>query len=233
MFLQRWKLLFYLTALPDIVASLKSNQQAFSIEINKIILSHHTSSVDSSIIACAVSCFTDYNCCSASYNEDSKVCLLGNQCSPVMEDSTSFKTLTKQPRDVAYGKSAKQSSVFRNLSTNIASRAVDGDLNTWMHTETEYMPFWIVDLEKIYKIKQIEVFNRKSFHKFVVERLHDLDITVGATENELKLCAHYVGPSENGEHLVFQCKQEDIRYVKLMINGTEILHVAEVKVYAW
>ncbi|CAC5416584.1 unnamed protein product [Mytilus coruscus] len=233
MSLQRWKFLCYLSTLPCIVASLKSNQQAFSIKINKIILSHQTSSLDSSIIACAVVCIFDYNCCSASYNEDSTICLLGIHCSPEMEDSADFKTLIKKPRDVAYGKSAKQSSVFDNRIINIASRAVDGDLNTWMHTERENEPFWIVDLEKIYKIKRIEIFNRNKGFKRSGERLHDLDITVGPTENEMKLCAHYVGPAKLGDHLEFECLHEDIRYVKLMINGTEVLNVVEVKVYAW
>lgn len=66
-------------------------------------------------------------------------------------------------------------------------------------------------------------------------RLHDLDITVGPTENEMKLCAHYVGPANLGEHLVFECLHVDthVRYVKLMIKDKEILHVVEVKVYAW
>ncbi|CAG2225174.1 unnamed protein product [Mytilus edulis] len=222
-----------MTALFYIVASLKSNQQAFSIEINKTILSHQTSLVDSSIIACAVLCISDYKCCSASYNEDSKICLLGNQCSPVMRDSANFKTLTKQPRDVAYGKSATQSSVFQNRPINIASRAVDGDLTTWMHTAREYMPFWIVDLEKIYKIQRIEIFNRNEGYITSGERLHDLDITVGPTENQMQLCAHYVGPSKLKDHLVFECLHEDVRFVKLMINGTEVLNVVEVKVYAW
>ncbi|CAG2255243.1 unnamed protein product [Mytilus edulis] len=63
------------------------------------------------------------------------------------------------------------------------------------------------------------------------ERLHDLDVTVGPTENEMILCAQYVGPSKSGEHLVFECNREDTRFVKLMINGREILHVAEVKVH--
>ncbi|CAC5416587.1 unnamed protein product [Mytilus coruscus] len=260
MILQCWTVIFYMhiltSILPYEVVAFKSNrQETFSIEINRIILSPQTSSIVSSSIACAVLCILTMNCCSASYNEDSKICLLGSHCSPEMEDSANFKTLIKKPRDVAYGKSAKQSSVFRNLPIYIASRAVDGDLNTWIHTEHDNMPFWIVDLEKIYKIKWIEIFNiNKGFRSsdtltnkiklnlqycdtkclsIIGKRLHDLDITVGPTEDEMKLCAHYVGPAKLGEHLVFECLHEDIRYVKLMINGTEILHVLEVKVYAW
>ncbi|CAC5416586.1 unnamed protein product [Mytilus coruscus] len=241
MILQCWTVIFYthiLTSiLPYEVAAFNSNrQETFSIEINRIILSHQTSSIVSSIIACTVLCiFDNDDCCSASYNEVSKICLLGIHCSPEMEESANFKTLIKKSRDVAYRKSAKQSSAYRNLTINIASRAVDGDLNKWIQTEHDNMPFWIVDLEKIYKIKQIEIFNINKGFRSSGRRLHDLDITVGPTENKMKLCTHYVGPAKSGEHLVFEClhDHEDTRYVKLMINGTQILNVVEVKVYAW
>lgn len=64
------------------------------------------------------------------------------------------------------------------------------------------------------------------------ERLHDLDISLGPSEKELEICAHYEGPAQFGEHLVFECLHDDTRFVKLMINGTEMLNVGEVKVYA-
>lgn len=59
-------------------------------------------------------------------------------------------------RDVAHGKPAEQSSVYGVYS---AQRAVDGNLNTFMHTNIEQSPYWMVDLGKIYQIKRIEIFN--------------------------------------------------------------------------
>lgn len=65
-------------------------------------------------------------------------------------------------------------------------------------------------------------------------RLHDLDILIGRAEIELSLCAHYPGPGENGDILPFICRRTiSSRYVKLIINDQEILHVSEVKVYAY
>lgn len=50
---------------------------------------------------------------------------------------------------------------------------------------------------------------------------------------EMPLCAHYAGPAQLGDHLAFECQHaEKVRFVKLMIRGIEILHVAEVNVYA-
>ncbi|VDI19408.1 Hypothetical predicted protein [Mytilus galloprovincialis] len=133
-------------------------------------------------------------------------------------------------REVANGKPAEQSSVQGELS---ASRAVDGSVNTFMHTLKEQSPYWIVDLGKNYQIKRIEIFNRNVGSKSTGERLHDLDITVGPSHNKMHLCAHYVGPAQLGAHLIFECEpDENARYVKLMIKGTEYLHVAEIKVYA-
>ncbi|XP_063399480.1 uncharacterized protein LOC134684128 [Mytilus trossulus] len=133
-------------------------------------------------------------------------------------------------REVAHGKPAEQSSVLAELS---ASRAVDGSVNTYMHTLKEQSPYWIVDLGKNYQIKRIEIFNRNEGAKSTGERLHDLDIIVGPSHNKMHLCAHYVGPAQLGAHLIFECEpDENARYVKLMIKGTEYLHVAEIKVYA-
>ncbi|CAC5374580.1 unnamed protein product [Mytilus coruscus] len=117
-------------------------------------------------------------------------------------------------------------------NTIYASRfAVDGQLDTMTHTHLEQSPYWEVDLGKAYKIKRVEIFNRKDC---CGERLHDLDITFGPAQNHMSLCAHYKGPGQNGEHLIFQCQRKNkyARYVKLMIKGREILNISEVKVYA-
>ncbi|XP_063400105.1 uncharacterized protein LOC134684727 [Mytilus trossulus] len=132
--------------------------------------------------------------------------------------------------EVAYGKSCKQSST---AGVEYASKAVDGDLNTYAHTDKNHLPYWFVDLGKFFQVKRIEIFNRNRGSRDTGRRLHDLDIMAGTSLNNLHLCTHYTGPAELGEHLVFGCQYEEkARYVKLTIRGTEFLHVAEVKVYA-
>ncbi|CAC5416551.1 unnamed protein product [Mytilus coruscus] len=134
-------------------------------------------------------------------------------------------------REVAYGKPAQQSSIYS--SEHSASRAVDGNVNTYIHTNIEQSPYWIVDLGKTYQIKRIEIFNRVVGDKSTGERLRNLDIIIGPSHNEMHLCAHYVGPAQLGDHLLFKCGHvENARYVKLMLTGTDYLNVAEVKVYA-
>ncbi|VDI21509.1 Hypothetical predicted protein [Mytilus galloprovincialis] len=133
-------------------------------------------------------------------------------------------------KEVAYGKSCWQSSTGWD---EYASRAVDGNLNTKMHTYKDQSPYWIVDLGKPYKIKRIEIFNRQHGGRSSGRRLHDLDIMVGNSSNAMHLCTHYRGPAELRAHLVLECQNDEkARYVKLMIRGIEYLHVAEVKVFA-
>lgn len=56
---------------------------------------------------------------------------------------------------------------------------------------------------------------------------------IGPSHNEMHLCAHYNGPAQLGDHLLFTCGLVgNARYVKLVLTGTNYLHVAEVKVYA-
>ncbi|CAG2184529.1 unnamed protein product [Mytilus edulis] len=63
------------------------------------------------------------------------------------------------------------------------------------------------------------------------ERLHDLDITIGPSHNQMSLCAHYKGLGRNGEHLAFTCHHTNkyTRYVKLTIKGKDYLQVGEIK----
>lgn len=58
--------------------------------------------------------------------------------------------------EVAFGKRTKESSVY--YSSNLA---FDRNFDTFSCTQFEKMPYLEVDLGKEYKIKRVEVFNRK------------------------------------------------------------------------
>ncbi|CAC5399486.1 unnamed protein product [Mytilus coruscus] len=63
--------------------------------------------------------------------------------------------------------------------------------------------------------------------------LQNLDISVGKTQYDMIVCAHYDGPGTNGEHIVFNMERKAIgRYVKLNIVGIGRLQFAEIKVFA-
>ncbi|CAG2213936.1 unnamed protein product [Mytilus edulis] len=148
-----------------------------------------------------------------------------------IDGAISTDNCTINLKEVAYNKPAEQSSVYSAGCS--ALRAVDGNVNSFMHTNIEQSPYWIVDLGKIYQIKRIEILNRIQGSKTTGERLRDLDIMIGSSHNEMQICAHYVGPAQLGDHLLFTCGHvECARYVKLRLTGTDYLHVAEVKVYA-
>ncbi|CAC5416548.1 unnamed protein product [Mytilus coruscus] len=207
--------------------------------------------IGQSYIGCSILCFENVHCLSYSYYNETHVCELWDEdfihtsdTSGSTEAGWSYYYIVRvylsyflfpnikaiQLREVAYGKLSSQSSAY---GADNPPNAVDGDLNTYMHTAKEQSPYWIVDLGKIYQIKRIEIFNRKQGNVLTGQRLHDLDMTVGRSHNKMHLCAHYVGPAQLGEHLLFECQHDEkARFVKLMIQGIEILHLAEVKVYA-
>ncbi|CAG2196643.1 unnamed protein product [Mytilus edulis] len=186
-------------------------------------------------------CLSDPQCCLASYSKGASTCRIDTSERCCGETETldewrfiqrhSYHNCTINLKEVAYNKPAEQSSVYSAGCS--ALRAVDGNVNSFMHTNIEQSPYWIVDLGKIYQIKRIEILNRIQGSKTTGERLRDLDIMIGSSHNEMQICAHYVGPAQLSDHLLFTCGHvECARYVKLRLTGTDYLHVAEVKVYA-
>ncbi|XP_063404562.1 fucolectin-2-like [Mytilus trossulus] len=129
-----------------------------------------------------------------------------------------------------HGKHTEQSSEF--LNSFPASNAIDGDLSTFSHTSSQNNPFWILDLGIVYTVKLIEVFARMDC---CGNYIHDMDITVGATTNNMTLCTHYNGPASTKEQLMLKCKKPvDGRFVKLSISAkTAKMALAEVKVFAF
>ncbi|VDI77383.1 Hypothetical predicted protein [Mytilus galloprovincialis] len=130
-----------------------------------------------------------------------------------------------------HGKHTEQSSEYIKISFP-ASNAIDGDLSTFSHTSSQTNPFWILDLGTVYTVKMIEVFARTDC---CGNYIHDMDITVGATTNNMTLCTHYNGPASTKEQLVLKCKKlVDGRFVKLSISAkTATMALAEVKVFAF
>ena len=62
--------------------------------------------------------------------------------------------------NVALGKTATQSSTFRNNDDKFgAKNAVDGSLETYVHTEYK-SAWWMVDLEALFSVESIHILNR-------------------------------------------------------------------------
>ncbi|XP_052085678.1 uncharacterized protein LOC127723196 [Mytilus californianus] len=169
--------------------------------------------------------------CIGSLCKGDEVCeILQNQDTICVSDDC--KIPNGEPINVALGKVTGQSSTQMDAVVEYPSEyAVDGFTNTFSHTNAEQSPYWWVDLGTIYTIMRIEIINRANYG----ERLHDLDIAVGPSLDDISIFSHYEGPGKDGEHLVFQRKRyTDGRFIKLTItNGTEMLTVAELYVFAY
>ncbi|XP_052089039.1 uncharacterized protein LOC127725793 [Mytilus californianus] len=128
------------------------------------------------------------------------------------------------------GRHTEQSSEYN--SRYPARNAVDGDLSTFSHTSSQTNPFWFVDIETVYTVKRIEVFVRIDC---CGDYIHDMDITVGQTTNNMTMCTHYKGPASTKEQLMLKCKKPvNGRFVKLSIFGeNSVMALAEVKVFAF
>ncbi|VDI07969.1 Hypothetical predicted protein [Mytilus galloprovincialis] len=139
-------------------------------------------------------------------------------------------------KNVALKKKSQQSSwhlkthSWGNYVCCASEYANDGNPATYSHTNHDNLPFWWVDLGKVYDIKWIEIINRPDL---AGQRLRNADITVGSTLKEMSFCAHFKGPAKLGEHLFFQCnRQMSGRYVKVTIKAKDYLHLSEVMVFA-
>ena len=81
----------------------------------------------------------------------------------------------KRNVNLAQGKQASHSSTWEDNPSYIASAALDGDANTFSHTDLgDLSPFWIVDLEENYMIDEVFVVNRNVLE----ERLEDILIEI-------------------------------------------------------
>ncbi|XP_063402147.1 uncharacterized protein LOC134686408 [Mytilus trossulus] len=134
--------------------------------------------------------------------------------------------------EVAKGKVAMQSSLYGGKQYP-ASLALDGNTYTFSHTNCERNSSWWVDLGRLFRVVRIEVYSRI---QCCGSYLHDMDVTVGPSLNNMSLCNHYKGPAKTGEHLVLGCEATMIgRFVKLSIigNGVNCMQLAELKVFAY
>lgn len=143
------------------------------------------------------------------------------------------------PINVATSGTASQSSTGTWGSTGYASNAIDGDLtsswnwesdvdNSISHTEKESQAWWQVQLDKVYDIEQLVLWNRGDN---VQNRLNNFDIFIlNSNANETEW-------SSLGNSTFFPSLAVDYNpavagdIVKIQLQGTNYLHLAEVQVF--
>jgi hypothetical protein len=136
---------------------------------------------------------------------------------------------------VAQRKPATQSSLSPYSTKLGAGEAVSGTIpsNYAIHTLLETNPWWMVDLGFDYPIDRIVIHNRlEGFH----ERAKDCRVEISKDGTEWLLIhagrVHFLGGTK-GPPLVLPLERKEAgRYVKISLPGKEVLHLAQVEVFA-
>ncbi|XP_063444534.1 fucolectin-7-like [Mytilus trossulus] len=143
-------------------------------------------------------------------------------------------------KNLALHKTCRQSSYHEHHKCD---KAVDGDLSNFIHTQItmkngtwhgESYPYFWVDLNNSCLIKLIKIYNRK---ECCGDRLRNVEVTIGHSLSNMKLCGFYKGPAADGEIVNIYCKVPMVaRYVKVMLKENKIeetvINFAEVEVFA-
>ncbi|MCG8311252.1 MAG: Ig-like domain-containing protein [Cytophagales bacterium] len=140
--------------------------------------------------------------------------------------------------NVALNKPASQSSTDLD---RVASRAVDGSTNgvfnygSVTHTANETNPWWEVDLEGVYNITDIKVYNRTDCCGESLANYHVFVSDVAFTSTDLNTTINQAGVGN-----FYQSAQADTpttiavnrsgRYVRVQLAGTNALSISEVQV---
>lgn len=155
----------------------------------------------------------------------------------VQLNGTNFLSLAEVmifPPNLARGKVATQSSTATDYPYLVASRAVDGYTDgyyasnntfTITHTNNEVQPWWQVDLEGSYNIGSIALYNRTDCCS---DRLSNFRIEGSTDGFNFTQILNYPGTAGP---LTILDVNATTRYVRVRLNGTNALSLAEVQVY--
>lgn len=131
------------------------------------------------------------------------------------------------PPNLAQGKPTEQSS---DGWGGVSSRAVDGNTNgsygggSVTHTNVQAQPWWTVDLGAPHNVGVVELYNRTDC---CADRLRNFKLLVS---NDNVNWTSFDYPGQAPTVLPFTVNRS-ARYVKVQLNGTEALSLAEVRVY--
>ena len=117
---------------------------------------------------------------------------------------------------------ATQSSDY---SGNIGYNAIDGDINSMSCTNSELNAWWKVKMPQDINIVKIKILNRMNCCQ---DRLANFDIML-LDENGIITKSIY--QKEALQTFIYDNVNVVARYIKIMLRGTNYLHVAEVSIY--
>jgi hypothetical protein len=135
-------------------------------------------------------------------------------------------------RNIALGKPAKQSSTSQWSKPNDAQGAVNGIKtgDRGFHTDKEASPWWQVDLEDVYQLDRIVIYNRETHP----ERASNLSILVSQDERNWQTIhqnSQKFGGAITKTPLKVRADRQQARYVRVQLNNFDYLHLDEVEIY--
>ena len=133
--------------------------------------------------------------------------------------------------DTRYGKKIEWNS----------SKAVDGNKNPELknmsctHTKEEAQPWWRANLSEVYWISRVVLYNREDEDESLIQRLHDINVTVGWQDN-MVFCGYYEGPGTR-QNLTISIRCDGDLYGKIVqiqiVKGQKnVLTLCEVEIFS-
>ncbi len=131
--------------------------------------------------------------------------------------------------DLALGKNTFQSSTYQGNTNSFGSgRVVDGNGDTFNHTNSQQGAWWEVDLGSTQNIGQVRIWNRGNCCQ---NRLSNFDIRVFDRRGGSQIKSVYVSgqPSANGTSYNVDATG---RVIRIQLRGNNFLHMDQVSVFA-
>jgi M6 family metalloprotease-like protein len=144
--------------------------------------------------------------------------------------TASYKTPGTGGTNIAMGKTASQSSDYS--SNAIASKANDGttngnfNANSVSHTNYDSQAWWAVNLGAKFDIQRVSIWNRTDG---VSERLSNFRVEYLDASGNIISNQNYPGTA--GTLVEFTNVVSNVQSVRIKLNGTNFLHLAEVQVF--
>lgn len=135
--------------------------------------------------------------------------------------------------NIALNKPTKQSSVYNTDNYDIYGACNGQKTGKFgFHTLKEDQPWWQIDLQEIYKLNNIKIYNRVNA---CAERASTLNILLSEDAVNWELCyannRNFVFGGIDGNPLLVNLYQSKARYIRLQLREQEFFHLDEVEIF--
>jgi len=149
-----------------------------------------------------------------------------------LTDTPEFSIRTA-PDNLARGKPATQSSTAHPKPVHLEARRANKGIispQCYFHTKRQYRPWWSVDLLDVYNLEKVVLFNTH----FRPERAMRLSILVSEDGRHWRRAARKTDAQifSTSAPYIFRLPAKTVgRFVKVVLDGWNCLHLSEVEVY--